>query len=297
MKKTTLNALQSFLAVARNKSFTKAAAELGITPSALSHIIKDLEEQLGLRLLARTTRNVSPTKIGEQLITSVGFHLNQINLELEKLNELRGKPVVTIRITCTDDSIEMCLRPLLKDFFIQYPDIILELHINYEFINIIEHKFDAGIRLVNSIDKDMIAVRIGTNWRMAVVGSPDYFQQNSFPTTPYELIHHKCINIRHNNSGNIYAWEFRKHNEKFTVKVNGPLILNSSLQMLNSALDGIGLAFIPQPLAAPYLHNGQLQETLNDWCPVFQGFHLYYPNRRNMSLAFSNFIQAIRYRD
>jgi DNA-binding transcriptional LysR family regulator len=296
MTQTKVNDLQAFLAVAREQSFTKAAARLGITPSALSHTIRALEERLGVRLLARTTRNVSATEAGDRLMRSIGPLFDQIVAEVEALGELREKPAGTIRITCTDDVIELYLRPVLASFLKTYPDITLELYVDYAFTNIVEERFDAGIRLGEAISKDMIAVRISPDWRLAVVGSPAYFKRHAAPATPYELTQHPCVNIRHRPSGAIYAWEFEKDGKIFTVKGEGQLVFNSIVHVLNSALDGMGLAYVPEALAAPYLADGRLQEVLADWCPYFQGYHLYYPHRRQASPAFAAFVDAVRYR-
>jgi DNA-binding transcriptional LysR family regulator len=296
MTQAKVNDLQAFLAVAREQSFTRAAARLGITPSALSHTIRALEERLGVRLLARTTRNVAPTEAGERLMRSIAPLFEQIAAELEALGELRDKPAGTIRITCSDDAIELYLRPVLAAFLKNYPDITLELFVDYGFTNIVEERFDAGIRLGEAISKDMIAVRISPDWRLAVVGSPAYFDRCPPPATPHELTDHACVNMRHRPSGAIYAWEFEKDGKAFTVKGDGQLVFNSVIHALNSAMDGIGLAYVPEALAAPYLADGRLREILADWCPYFQGFHLYFPHRRQTSPAFSAFVDAVRYR-
>jgi len=296
MTHSKVNDLQAFVAVARDQSFTKAAARLGITPSALSHTMRALEERLGVRLLARTTRNVAPTEAGERLMRSIAPLFDQITAEVEALGELRDKPAGTIRITCTDDQIELCVRPMLVEFLKDYPDITLELYVDYGFTNVVEERFDAGIRLGEAISKDMIAVRIGPDWRLAVVGSPAYFGRNPRPKTPHDLTRHACINIRHRPSGAIYAWEFGKKGKIFTVKVEGQLVFNSIMHVLNAAVDGIGLAYVPEQLVTPYLADGRLKEILSDWCPYFQGYHLYYPNRRQASPAFSAFVEALRYR-
>ena len=296
MAQNKVNDLQAFVAVARHRSFTKAASRLDITPSALSHAMQVLEEKLGVRLLARTTRNVAPTDAGERLMRSIAPLFDQIAAEVEALGELREKPAGTIRITCTDDSIELYLRPMLAGFLKNYPDITLELFVDYGFTNIVEERFDAGIRLGEAISKDMIAVRISPDWRLAVVGSPAYFERYTPPETPYELTNHTCVNIRHRPSGTIYAWEFEKDGKVFTVKGEGQLVFNSIMHVLNAAVDGIGLGYVPEALAAPYLADGRLKEVLPEWCPYFQGFHLYYPNRRQTSPAFAAFVEACRYR-
>lgn len=295
MAQSKMNDLQAFLVVAQQQSFTKAAAILRVTPSALSHTIRSLEERLGVRLLTRTTRNVSMTEAGVRLSQSISPLFEQINAELEALSELRDKPKGTIRLTCTDDQIQLHLRPMLADFLRNYPEIQLELYVDYGFTNLVEERFDAGIRLGESISKDMIAVRIGPDWRLVVVGSPDYFEQHQAPLTPDKLTEHRCINIRHRVAGSIYAWEFEKDQRAFTVKAEGPLVFNSIMHVLNAALDGIGLAYVPEPLVAPYLADGRLKMILADWSPYFQGYHLYYPNRRQASPAFMAFVNAIRY--
>jgi DNA-binding transcriptional LysR family regulator len=297
MASSKMSDMQAFLAVGQHKSFTKAAVGLRVTPSALSHTIRNLEEKLGVRLLTRTTRNVSLTEAGEKLVQAVGPLFEQIDAELEALGELRDKPKGTLRISCTDDQIELHLRPKLTTFLQDYPDIKLELYVDYGFTNVVEARFDAGIRLGEDISKDMIAVRIGPDWRLIVVGSPAYFARQPEPITPYELTEHSCINIRHRVAGAMYAWEFEKQGRAFTVKVEGQLVFNSIMHVLNAALDGIGLAYVPEPLAAPYLADGRLKAVITDWSPYFQGFHLYYPNRRQASPAFMAFVEAIRYRD
>lgn len=296
MAHTKVNDLQAFLAVARDQSFTKAAAKLGVTSSALSHTIRALEERLGVRLLARTTRNVAPTEAGERLMRSIAPLFDQIAAEVEALGELREKPAGTIRITCTDDAIELYIRPMLAGFLRDYPDITLEFFVDYGFTNVVEERFDAGIRLGEAISKDMIAVRISPDWRLAVVGSPEYFERHPAPKTPHDLTRHACVNIRHRPSGAIYAWEFERKGKAFTVKVEGQLVFNSIVHVMNAAVDGIGLAYIPEALAAPYLADGRLKEVLADWCPYFDGFHLYFPNRRQTSPAFAAFVDAVRYR-
>ncbi len=296
MTHSKMNDLQAFLVVAQQQSFTKAAAILRVTPSALSHTIRSLEERLGVRLLTRTTRNVSLTEAGARLSQSISPLFEQINLELDALSELRDKPKGTIRLTCTDDQIQLHLRPMLASFLRDYPEIKLELYVDYGFTNLVEERFDAGIRLGESISKDMIAVRIGPDWRLVVVGSAQYFELNPEPQSPDQLTEHSCINIRHRVAGSIYAWEFEKDQRSFTVKAEGPLVFNSIMHVLNAALDGIGLAYVPEPLAAPYLADGRLKMILTDWSPYFQGYHLYYPNRRQASPAFMAFVNAIRYK-
>ena len=293
--KHKLDDLQAFLAVARDQSFTKAAAKLGVTASALSHAMRGLEERMGIRLLARTTRNVATTEAGDRLMRAIEPLFAQIVTEVEALGSLRDKPAGNIRITCTDDVIELYLRPRLAQFLEDYPDITLELFVDYGFTNVVKERFDAGIRLGEAVSQDMFAVRISPDWRLAVVGSPAYFAQHPAPATPYELTAHRCINMRPQPTGSIYAWEFEKDGQIFTVKCDGPLVSNSIMHNLTGAVDGIGLGYVPEHLAAPYLADGRLVQVLQSWCPQFQGFHLYYPNRRQPSPAFAAFVEAFRY--
>ena len=290
------NDLQAFVAVARERSFTKAAKEMGITPSALSHTIRQLEERLGVRLLARTTRNVAPTDAGERLMREIGPHFDEITARVRELGELRDKPAGTIRITSSADAIEMSIRPMLAKFLDEYPEVTLEFFVDYGFSNVVEERFDAGIRLGEAISKDMIAVRIGADWRLIVVGSPRYFEKNGRPATPYDITEHRCVNIRHRPSGSIYAWEFTDGDKEFTVKGGGQLVFNSMPNVIDGAVDGLGLAYVPEPLASPYIREGQLEQVLSDYCPFFPGFHLYYPNKRQASPAFSALVNALRYR-
>ncbi|HBP41242.1 MAG: LysR family transcriptional regulator [Vreelandella alkaliphila] len=297
MANSRIDDLQAFLAVARDQSFTKAAAKLGVTPSALSHRMKSLEQRLGLRLLARTTRNVAPTEAGERLIQSLTPLFDQIAMEVEALGELRDKPAGTIRISCTDDQIALCLRPKMAEFLENYPDVTIELYVDYGFTNVVTERFDAGIRLGEAISQDMIAIPLSPEMRLVVVGSTEYFNQHPEPQTPYELTQHACVDIRHRPDGAIYAWEFEKEGKEFTVKGQGQLVFNSIVHVLNAALDGIGLAYVPEALAAPYLANGRLKKVLTDWSPYFSGFHLYYPNRRQSSPAFSAFVDTFRHKE
>ncbi|QCJ68505.1 LysR family transcriptional regulator [Providencia heimbachae] len=296
MIKNKMNDLHAFLIVAQEQSFTKAAARLGVTPSALSHTIRLLEERLGIRLLARTTRNVSVTEAGAQLMNAISPLFEQIDTELNALSELRDNPRGTIRLSCTDDQIEIYIRPILNDFLQKYPDITLEIYVDYGFTNIVEERFDAGIRIGDDINKDMIAVRIGPDWRLIAVASPVYFKQYPLPLIPTDLTEHQCINIRHRAAGSIYAWEFKQDGRITSIKVDGQLVFNSTLHQLNAALDGMGIAYIPEHLAEPYISTGKLQSVLTDYSPYFEGFHLYYPNRRQSSPAFMAFVEAIRYR-
>jgi len=296
MPRSNINDLLAFVAVANERSFTRAAARLDVSPSAISHTIRGLEERLGVRLLSRTTRNVSPTEAGERLLRSVGPHLSEIETELEALSELRDTPAGSIRIASSDYVADTILRPRLVPFLRRYPDITVELVIDNGFTNIVERQIDAGIRLGESLGKDMIAVRIGPDWRFAVVAAPSYFERRSAPQAPQELTNHSCINIRLPTAGHLYAWEFAKDGRKLEVRVEGQFICNSVLPVMGAALDGLGLAYVPYHLAEPYLADGSLIETLADWCPYFQGYHLYYPHRRQASPAFSLLVEALRYR-
>lgn len=296
MNYTKIDDIQAFLAVAQDESFTKAAAKLGITPSALSHRMKGLEERLGIRLLTRTTRNVSVTEAGERLITSLSPLFEMINQEVEALGELRDKPSGTIKVSCTDDQIELCLRPKLAEFLREFPEVTVELYVDYGFTNVVTERFDAGIRFGESISQDMIAVPVGPDIRLVVVGSPNYFKQHGEPKTPYELPEYSCIDIRHRPEGSVYAWEFEKDGKEFTVKGKGHIVFNSTMHVLNAAVDGIGLGFVPEELARPYLEDGRLKTILTDWTPYFPGFHLYYPNRRQSSPAFLAFVEAFKYK-
>ncbi|CCB67133.1 MULTISPECIES: LysR family transcriptional regulator [unclassified Hyphomicrobium] len=296
MGRDELGELRAFIAVATERSFTKAAAKSGVSPSALSHTIRGLEERLGLRLLARTTRSVSTTEAGERLFQSISPHLEQIRAEVDALSDLHDKPSGTVRISSGDHAVQSILRPKLAKFLIDFPDVNVEVSINNGFIDIVGEHFDAGVRLGESISKDMIAVRIGPDWRFAVVGSPDYFSRRSPPEHPRELTNHRCINLRMAAAGGLYAWEFEKDGRELEVRVGGQLTCDSIIPVLHSAVDGLGLAYVPEELARPYIATGQLRATLTDWCPPIEGYHLYYPNRRLASPAFARFVEALRHR-
>ncbi len=296
MPRENLNDLLAFLAVARERSFTRAAARLGVSQSALSHTIRGLEERLGLRLLTLTTRSVSPTEAGECLLQHVGPRFEEIETELEALGELQEKPSGTIRITATDYAADTVLWPRLTKLLREYPDIRVEIVIDYGLTDIVAERYDAGVRLGEQVAKDMIAVRIGPDMRMAVVGAPSYFAQRSPPKTPRELISHNCINLRLPTRGGLYAWELEKGKRKLNVRVEGQLIFNATTQMLNAALAGFGLAYVPEDLARPHVAKSCLKRVLEDWCPPFSGYHLYYPSRRQISPAFAVVVEALRYR-
>lgn len=296
MQRGNLDDLVAFLAVARERSFTKAAAKLGVSQSALSHTIRDLEARLGVRLLTRTTRSVSPTEAGERLLGTVGPRFEEIEAELTAVSELREKPAGTIRMTATDYAADTILWPKLTKFLQQYPDIKVEITIDYGLTDIVAGRFDAGVRSGEQVAKDMIAVRIGPDMRVAVVGAPAYFRTRSEPKKPQDLIAHNCINLRLPTHGGLYAWEFEKGARELKVRAEGQLIFNGTFQMLNAALAGFGLAYVPEDLAQPYIAKGRLKRVLEDWCPPYSGYHLYYPSRRQSSAAFALLVDALRYR-
>jgi DNA-binding transcriptional LysR family regulator len=294
MAKRNLNDLLAFLAVAREGSFTRAAATLGVTQSALSQTIRALEERLRIRLLTRTTRSVSPTAAGERLAQAIGSRLDEIEAELEALTELRDKPAGTVRITCGDSVLRTVLLPKLTPLLREYPDITIEFDMSYGFRDIVADRFDAGVRLGNTIDKDMIAVPIGPPLRMAVVASPDYFATHPKPKTPQELTAHRCINQRMPSSGGLYVWNFARRGKQVNVRVDGPLIFNTSPPQVDAALAGLGVTLLPEDELTAHLSDGSLVRVLQDWCPPFAGYHLYYPSRRQPSPAFALVVDALR---
>ncbi|WP_408600355.1 LysR family transcriptional regulator [Pseudomonas sp. PLMAX] len=289
--------LLAFLAVAKERSFTKAAARLGVSQSALSHTIRGLEARLGLRLLTRTTRSVSPTEAGERLMSRVGPHFEEIELELADLSDLRDTPAGNIRINAMDHVLDQIIRPVLKDFLPRYPDISVEVCCDYSFVDIAAQGFDAGVRLGEDVAQGMIATRIGPDMRMSVVGAPGYFANRELPTTPRALTDHLCNNLRLPTNGGLYAWEFAKDGERLKVRVTGQVTYNGVYQLLAAALDGFGLSYIPHDLVAPHLEAGRLVQVLEDWSPWFAGFHLYYPSRRQASPAFALLVEALRYKN
>jgi len=296
MTRQSINDLIAFLAVARERSFTKAAAKLGVSQSALSHTIRGLEARLGLRLLTRTTRSVSPTEAGERLLGSIGPRFDEIESELAALSEFREKPAGTIRITAGEHAADAILWPALEKLLPDYPDINVEIIVDYGLTDIVAERYDAGVRLGEQVAKDMIAVRIGPDMRMAVVGAPAYFEQHPKPQTPAELTEHNCINLRLPTYGGVYAWEFEKDGREVKVRVEGQLVFNNAQLRLNAALSGLGLAFVPEALVRQPLSDGRLVRVLEDWCAPFPGYHLYYPSRRQTSPAFALLVNALRYR-
>lgn len=291
-----INDIATFLEVARERSFTRAAAKLGVSPSAISHTIRNLEDRLGLRLLTRTTRSVSPTDAGERLLRTLGPHFEGIEAEMAAMGDLRDRPAGTIRITAVDYVIDQILRPKLRDLLKRYPDIKVEISIDYGLTDIVAQRFDAGVRLGEQVAKDMIAVRISPDMRMAVVGSPEYLAAHPRPLVPQDLTAHSCINLRLPTHGGLYAWEFERDRYEMNVRVDGQLVFNSTNPMLNAALDGLGLAYVPESLVSKPLASGELIAVLEDWWPTFPGYHLYYPSRRHASPAFTALVDALRYR-
>ncbi|MCS3895361.1 DNA-binding transcriptional LysR family regulator [Bradyrhizobium japonicum USDA 38] len=296
MDRDNASDLLAFLAVARERSFTRAAIKLGMSQSALSQIVRALEERLGVRLLSRTTRNVAPTQAGEKLFRSIAPKFEEMDVELAALGEFREKPVGTIRITATENAADAVLLPALEKILPNYPDIKVEVIIDYGLSNIVAEQYDAGIRPGGLVAKDMIAVRVGPDMRMAVIGAPSYFAGRKKPRTPQDLTEHNCLNLRLPTHGGLYAWEFEKNGRDLNVRVEGQLVFNGAGALLSAALRGFGLAYITETQVQPYLVSGQLVRVLADWCPPFSGYHLYYPSRRQSSPAFSLLVEALRYR-
>lgn len=296
MKREELNDLAVFLAVAEARSFTRAAAKLGTSQSAISQIVKRLETGMGIKLLTRNTRNVAPTEAGEQLVATLRPAFDEIDARLSALSALRERPAGTVRITSSRHAAEAILWPAVSRLIRTYPDVTVEISIDSHLTDIIGDRFDAGIRLGEQIEKDMIAVRIGPDLRMAVVGAPSYFATHGRPSTPQELTRHACINIRMQTKGGLYAWEFGKDGRDLNVRVEGPVIANDVPMVLRAAADGLGLACVLEDQAQALLEAGQVERVLDDWCPPFAGYHLYYPDRRQLPPAFSLLVSALRYR-
>ncbi|HDL7690532.1 TPA: LysR family transcriptional regulator [Yersinia enterocolitica] len=295
MLKENFNDLISFLMVARERSFTKAAAKLGVSQSALSHSIRGLEERLELRLLTRTTRSVAPTEAGERLANSLEPRLAEIESELDALSEMRARPAGNIRITAGEHAVDSVLWPVLKSFLAEYPDINVEITVDNTLTDIVTGRFDAGIRLGEQVAKDMVAVRIGPDMSMAVVASPSYLAKYGIPTTPTDLQHHRCINMRLPTMGGLYAWEFEKEGREVKVRVDGQLTFNSIRQRIDAAVIGFGLAMVPEDAVKAEIASGNLIRVLEDWCEPFPGYYLYYPSRRQHTTAFSLLVDALRY--
>lgn len=296
MPREDFNDLLWFLAVAEDRSFTKAAAKLGITQSTLSHTIKRLENRLGLRLFTRTTRSVSLTEAGDRLYYALLPSIRDIRGQLEALSDLRDKPSGTVRITLSDHALETVAWPKLEPVLKAYPEIRVELSRDNGLRNIVEDGFDAGVRLGESIEKDMIAVRIGPDWRMLVVASPEYLADKSMPQHPQDLLVHNCINMRQATAGGLYTWEFEKSGQELRVRVAGQLTFNSSYPMVQAAVKGLGIAYVPEDLVGTQLASGELLTLLDDWTPPFPGYYLYYPSRHQNSPAFRVVVDALRQR-
>ncbi|PDS28557.1 LysR family transcriptional regulator [Rhizobium phaseoli] len=296
MPRSSVDDLIAFLAVAREQSFTKAAAKLGVSQSALSHTIRGLEARLGLRLLTRTTRSVSPTEAGERLLVSIGPRFDEIESSLVALSAFRDKPAGTIRINAGEHAANSVLWPALERFLPEYPDVRVEIIVDYGLTDIVAERYDAGVRLGEQGAKDMVAVRIGPDMRMAVVGAPTYFDARPKPLTPHDLTDHNCINLRLPTYGGVYVWEFEKDGRELNVRLEGQLVFNNIALRLKAALAGAGLAYLPEDAVQAHLENGLLVRVLEDWCPPFPGYHLYYPSRRYASAAFAVVVDALRYR-
>jgi DNA-binding transcriptional LysR family regulator len=295
MQRGSLDQLVAFIAVARERSFTGAATKLGVSQSALSHTIRELEERLGVRLLTRTTRSVSPTEPGERLLHKIGPRFDEIEAEVVAVRELRQKPAGTIRITATEFAIDTILLPKLSKLLREYPDIKVEMIVDYGLTDIVAQQYDAGVRSGEQVAKDMIAVRIGPDMRMAVVGAPSYFKTQTEPKKPQDLLGHHCINLRLPTHG-VYAWEFARGSRELRVRVEGQLTFNGTAQLLNAALAGCGLAYVPEGLVETHVAKGRLKRVLADWCPPYSGYHLFYPSRRQSSAAFSLLVDTLRHR-
>ena len=296
MPKGSLDDLRALVAVARERSFTKAAAKIGVSQSALSQTIRQLEARLGVRLLTRTTRSVSPTEAGERLLRTVEPRFEEIDIELASIAELREKPAGRIRITATEYAIEAILLPKLARLMRLYPDIKIEMIVDYGLADIVTERYDAGVRSGEQVAKDMIAVRIGPDLRMAVVGAPSYFKSRPAPKRPPDLIGHYCINLRLPTHDNVYAWEFERNDRELRVRVDGQLTFNTTSQQLNAALAGLGLAYVPEGMVHNHIAKGRLRRVLEDWCQPYSGYHLFYPSRRQSSAAFSLVVDALRHR-
>lgn len=296
MDRENASDLLAFLAVARERSFTRAAAKLRMSQPSLSQLILGLEERIGMRLLNRTTRSVTPTQIGERLLLKIGPKFEEIDQELSALSDLRDKPAGSIRISATDYAARMILLPALAKVLPKYPDMKVEVRIDYGLTDIIAAQFDAGIRIGELLEKDMIAVRVSQDVRIAVIAAPAYLSSRKTPHLPQDLTNHNCINFRFTQGDGLFTWRFEKDGRKLNVRVEGQLVFNDASALLNAALEGFGVAYLPEPYAQPHLSSGELVRLLEDWCPSLSGYHLYYPSRRQPSPAFSVLVDAIRYR-
>lgn len=296
MLRENVNDLLFFLVVARERSFTRAAAQLGISQSALSHTVKQLEERMGVRLLARTTRSVTPTPAGERLLDNLTPKFQEIEREIAAVTEMGEKPAGTVRLTAIDYAVDRYIWPKLAKVMNDYPDINIEIDVDYGLTDIVTDRYDAGIRLGQTVALGMVAVRIAPDQAFAVVGSPSYFQGRAKPVVPQDLTRHRCVNLRLPTHGANYAWEFEKGTQEIRVRVEGQMTFNGINQILNACLDGYGLGYMPEELAQPYIDDDRLVRVLDDWTPPWTGYHLYYPSRKPPSLAFSIVLEALRHR-
>ena len=296
MAGSNLNDIAAFVAVARAGSFTKAAARLGVSQSALSQTVRNLEARLGLRLLTRTTRSVAPTEAGERLMQTVAPRLEEVEAELAALTALRDKPAGAVRISAGEHAAETVLWPAIEKLLPSYPDITVEIVVDNGLTDIVAQRLDAGVRLGEQVDKDMVAVRIGPDLRMAVVGAPSYFARRKKPRTPEDLTAHGCVNLRLQSAGALYAWELEKGGRALKARVEGQVIVNTATLAVKAALSGAGLAFVPEDRVVSHIKEGRLARVLADWCPPFAGFHLYYPSRRQPTPAFQVLVEALRFR-
>jgi DNA-binding transcriptional LysR family regulator len=295
MRRGSFDDLRYLIAVAREQSFTKASGKLGVSQSALSQTIRQIEGRVGVRLLARTTRSVSLTEAGERLVRTAAPRLEEIEAELEALSGLREKPAGTVRITAGDHAIKSIVWPKLQKLLPNHPDIKVEVIVDYGLTDIVAERYDAGVRWGEQVAKDMIAVRIGPDIRFAVVGTKSYFAKRGVPRKPQDLIEHNCINLRLPTYGGTYPWEFEKNGRELKVRVEGQLVFNGIFQVLDAAIAGLGLAFVPEDIAQAYLAKGRLRRVLEEWCPPWSGYHLYYPHRRQSSPAFALLVDALRH--
>ncbi|HUL65616.1 MAG TPA: LysR family transcriptional regulator [Burkholderiaceae bacterium] len=296
MDREDWGSLAAFAVVAEERSFTRAAARLDVSPSALSHTLRRLEEKVGVQLLARSTRNVSTTQAGERLLARLSPAINEISAAVEQLGEISGRPTGHLRISASDEAARRVIAPALPKFTAAYPDVVVEVLIEQGFTNIVERRLDAGIRLGESLAKDVVAVPVSGPLRMAVIAAPAYLRRHGTPKTPRDLRSHRCINIRLPSAGTLYKWEFEHGTEKMEIAVEGSLIFDAGVMVMDAALAGLGLGYVLEDRAREHLRSGALVRVLADWCPPFPGFHLYYPGRRQLSPALAVFIEAIRVR-
>ncbi|WP_447982568.1 LysR family transcriptional regulator [Achromobacter kerstersii] len=295
MAKNSYNDLLAFIAVAREQSFTRAAAQLGVSQSALSHLIRALEAKMGVRLLTRTTRSVSPTEAGERLMQNIAPRFQEIEAELLAVGELRDKPAGTIRITASENAADTVLWPRLEKLLPEYPLIKVEINAESRFVDLVAERYDMGVRLGGDLARDMTTVRISPDLRFVIVGSPAYFAKRPIPLRPQDLADHDCINLRLMSHGELYPWEFKKGKQQISVRVDGQLVFNRTKPILQAALAGFGLGYLTEEMVAPHIAEGRLRTVLADWCPTLPGYHLYYPSRRHLSRAMTVLIDALRH--